>query len=320
MSNLIPSYGPDLLTGYSELDPAVSQSAVPVMSGTDMLRMAVPGNPGEDYPIYAEVPETAFTCAGRVDGGYYADTEAECQPFHVCTAGGEGELAQYSFLCPNGTLFNQENFVCEYWFNVDCSQAESFYGLNDNIGEVPDSTGLAGAASSPAEGYASAPGSPSSAPGGYGSPSGGVAPAAGYSALRSGRREGRVISEPRITGTRNAARVTNAKFRSVNNNRGGKNPIFDRQLDLPSPISTTKETNRNKGFRLSVTKPIKDTNFKDSAVNTSRKQSKLSSDLRLATARIRNLSNRGDRISSQNKASTNRNVKITTRNQVKKNK
>jgi len=318
MSNLIPSYGPDLLTGYSELDPAVSQSAVPVMSGTDMLRMAVPGNPGEDYPIYAEVPETAFTCSGRVDGGYYADTEAECQPFHVCTAGGEGELAQYSFLCPNGTLFNQENFVCEYWFNVDCSQAESFYGLNDNIGEVPDSTGLAGAASSPAEGYASAPGSPSSAPGGYGSPSGGVAPAAGYSALRSGRREGRVISEPRITGTRNAARVTNAKFRSVNNNRGGKNPIFDRQLDLPSPISTTKETNRNKGFRLSVTKPIKDTNFKDSAVNTSRKQSKLSSDLRLATARIRNLSNRGDRISSQNKASTNRNVKITTRNQVKK--
>ena len=28
--------------------------------------MSVPGNPGEDYPIYAEVPETAFLCDGQV--------------------------------------------------------------------------------------------------------------------------------------------------------------------------------------------------------------------------------------------------------------
>merc|ERR1712123_458611 len=61
-----------------------------------MLRMAVPGNPEED-----------------------------CQPFHVCSANRDGGLNKNSFLCPNGTLFNQENFVCEYWFNVDCSQAES---------------------------------------------------------------------------------------------------------------------------------------------------------------------------------------------------
>ena len=35
----------------------------------------------QDYPIYASVPETGFSCAspGRVAGGYYADTEAECQ-------------------------------------------------------------------------------------------------------------------------------------------------------------------------------------------------------------------------------------------------
>ena len=141
------------------------------MSGIDMLRMAVPGNPGEDYPIYAEVPETAFSCDGRVEGGYYADPEAECQPFHVCSADRDGGLAKNSFLCPNGTLFNQENFVCEYWFNVDCSQAESFYGLNDNIGIVEQRDGLAGAASSPSDGYASPLGA-SSPPGGYASPSG----------------------------------------------------------------------------------------------------------------------------------------------------
>ena len=35
----------------------------------DMLQKSVPGIPGQDYPIYASVPETAFTCDGQVDGG-----------------------------------------------------------------------------------------------------------------------------------------------------------------------------------------------------------------------------------------------------------
>ena len=126
IANLIPQYGADLLPSYSE-PVADAAAATVVMSGIDMLRMAVPGTPGDDYPIYAEVPETGFNCEGRVEGGYYADTAALCQPFHICTANGQGGLAKYSFLCPNGTLFNQEYFVCEYWFNVDCSQAESFY-------------------------------------------------------------------------------------------------------------------------------------------------------------------------------------------------
>merc|ERR1711892_1120948 len=141
--------------------------------------MAVPGNPGEDYPIYAEVPETVFSCEGRVEGGYYADPEAECQPFHVCSADRDGGLTKNSFLCPNGTLFNQENFVCEYWFNVDCSQAEAFYGLNDNIGADSESAGYDGAASSPEAGYA-APSS-ATAPAGYAAPSSGAA-TAGYGA------------------------------------------------------------------------------------------------------------------------------------------
>ena len=34
-----------------------------------MLEKAVPGIPGEDYPIYGEVPDTAFACDGQVDGG-----------------------------------------------------------------------------------------------------------------------------------------------------------------------------------------------------------------------------------------------------------
>lgn len=57
--------------------------------------------------------------------GYYADPSAECQVFHICSDDGTGNLLKYSFLCPNGTIFNQENFVCDWWFNVDCSEAEA---------------------------------------------------------------------------------------------------------------------------------------------------------------------------------------------------
>ena len=38
-------------------------------AGLAMLQTSVPGVPGEDYPILAEVPETAFSCEGQVDGG-----------------------------------------------------------------------------------------------------------------------------------------------------------------------------------------------------------------------------------------------------------
>ena len=42
-------------------------------------------------------------------------------------------MIKYSFLCPNGTLFNQQYFICDWWFNVDCSQAQTFYSLNADI-------------------------------------------------------------------------------------------------------------------------------------------------------------------------------------------
>ena len=89
------------------------------------------GIPGSDYPIFIEAPETSFLCDDKVDGGYYSDPEAECQAFHICASNGFGGLTKFSFVCPNGTLFNQEVFVCDWWFNVDCSLAEGLYGLND---------------------------------------------------------------------------------------------------------------------------------------------------------------------------------------------
>ena len=71
--------------------------------------------------------------AGQFDGGYYADPEDECQAFHICTFDGTGDLAKYSFLWPNGTLFNQNYFICDWWCNFDGSTAEDLYFLTDEI-------------------------------------------------------------------------------------------------------------------------------------------------------------------------------------------
>ncbi|XP_064097237.1 uncharacterized protein LOC135208497 [Macrobrachium nipponense] len=99
------------------------------------LADVVPGGgvPGQDYPILASVPNTGFSCQGQIPG-YYADTDqqARCQVFHIC----QQDDRHDSFLCPNGTIFNQQYFVCDWWFNFDCSTAQQFYGLNAEIGKV----------------------------------------------------------------------------------------------------------------------------------------------------------------------------------------
>ncbi len=75
-----------------------------------MLSMAVPGTPGQDYPIFSEVPMTSFSCEGRAEGGFFADAQSRCQPFHICANDGE-DLKKFSFLCPNGTLFSQVHWI-----------------------------------------------------------------------------------------------------------------------------------------------------------------------------------------------------------------
>ncbi|KAA0184625.1 hypothetical protein HAZT_HAZT009037 [Hyalella azteca] len=101
--------------------------------GTGDLSTAIGGGgvPGEDYPILSFIPDTGFSCDGRTPG-YYADTAspALCQVFYICQFDGR----QDGFLCPNGTIFNQQYFVCDWWYNFDCSSAEQFYDLNSNIG------------------------------------------------------------------------------------------------------------------------------------------------------------------------------------------
>ncbi|XP_042860350.1 uncharacterized protein LOC122246103 [Penaeus japonicus] len=129
------TYGPP--NGAYGVDPEIAALAENIPGG---------GVPGEDYPILASVPDTGFSCDAQAVQGYYADTapEAGCQVFHICQDRAL-RRQQDSFLCPNGTIFNQQYLVCDWWFNVDCSQAESFYSVNELIGVVP-SAGYAYAA------------------------------------------------------------------------------------------------------------------------------------------------------------------------------
>ncbi|CAG9563539.1 unnamed protein product [Danaus chrysippus] len=90
----------------------------------------VPGVPGVDFPIYHSVPETSFSCAHvPIHPGMYANVETGCQAYHVCHDGREGHQGA-SFLCTNGTLFDQTKFACDWWYNVDCSKAIEHYKLN----------------------------------------------------------------------------------------------------------------------------------------------------------------------------------------------
>ncbi|RWS17283.1 mediator of RNA polymerase II transcription subunit 15-like protein [Dinothrombium tinctorium] len=92
-------------------------------------RDGIAGIAGKDYPNLATIPRTSFSCAKQPLSGYYADTETACQVVHVCQAGG----LQDSFLCPNGTIFNQEKFACQWWYEANCGLAPRFYALNDNL-------------------------------------------------------------------------------------------------------------------------------------------------------------------------------------------
>ncbi|XP_076245107.1 chitin-binding domain protein thawb [Calliopsis andreniformis] len=81
----------------------------------------VTGQPGVDFPALTTIPATSFSCRG-LKGGYYADLETNCQVFHICDNG-----RKISFLCPNGTIFQQSQLICDWWFKVDCSKSTELY-------------------------------------------------------------------------------------------------------------------------------------------------------------------------------------------------
>ncbi|KAK7792617.1 hypothetical protein R5R35_009150 [Gryllus longicercus] len=101
--------------------------AAAVLAAAALLAAAQDADPG--YPTYHEVPAgLAFTCQDKKPG-YYADPDTRCQVWHWCLPSG----SKFSFLCPNGTVFNQAVRVCDWAHNVDCAQAPQQYSVNDDL-------------------------------------------------------------------------------------------------------------------------------------------------------------------------------------------
>ncbi|GAB6031391.1 hypothetical protein CHUAL_009173 [Chamberlinius hualienensis] len=96
---------------------------------------SLPGTPGRDYPTYGpNPPTTTYACSSApYVPGYYADTQYGCQVWHICEVG--GKLS--TFLCPNGTIFNQKYLVCDWWYNVNCGDSPNYYSVNSQIGVIP---------------------------------------------------------------------------------------------------------------------------------------------------------------------------------------
>ena len=90
--------------------------------------------PSEAETILSEVPvQKTFSCDDR-EYGYYADIDNNCEIFHICLPieDHDGEIieyAQWSFVCGNGTMFDQQTLTCNYPTDAfPCEEAESLYG------------------------------------------------------------------------------------------------------------------------------------------------------------------------------------------------
>ncbi|XP_018006705.1 uncharacterized protein LOC108664595 [Hyalella azteca] len=95
------------------------------------IALSTTGSP----PRYSRdaMPNTSFSCDDKASGGYYADTQAECQMFHVCVRVSEEEIRDHKFLCPNDTIFDQQNFICASWWDTECKPLPSYDDKNELI-------------------------------------------------------------------------------------------------------------------------------------------------------------------------------------------
>jgi len=190
--------------------------------GEGSLESAIPGVPGEDYPIFAETPETSFICDDKASGGYYADPEAECQVFHICVDQGRAGNTKYSFLCPNGTIFNQEVTVCDWWFNVDCSLAEELYSIQDEHAAERDAN--SGSSSEGSE-QAGGQGRTGAGSGGQGEHQGSQASSKRKGSGGAARGGSEAGSGPHAAGRRRGGSPGSQKTRGQAGRRGGSSAL-----------------------------------------------------------------------------------------------
>ncbi|XP_055343633.1 uncharacterized protein LOC129591830 [Paramacrobiotus metropolitanus] len=115
-----PAQNPPVLQALDQLRGNEALSATQVQQ---VLAGAYPGQ----YPTYSYIPQTSFSCTQVRQFGYYADPETRCQVFRRC----EANNFMFSYICPNGTVFNQITLVCDWFFNVNCPVANGFFDYSN---------------------------------------------------------------------------------------------------------------------------------------------------------------------------------------------
>ncbi|XP_023210801.1 uncharacterized protein LOC111613687 [Centruroides sculpturatus] len=93
-------------------------------------KLTLPAGAGN---LFVEI-DTTFSCDGKVYG-YYADVYNDCKIYHVChptfSQTGSRIALQYSFMCPEHTIFDQKTLICARpSVAVTCDSAEDFYNTN----------------------------------------------------------------------------------------------------------------------------------------------------------------------------------------------
>ena len=56
------------------------------------------------------------------------------QAWHYCSQEG---LVQ-TWLCPNGTIYSQEQRVCQWYYDVDCQATSQFHEINRDLYIIPE--------------------------------------------------------------------------------------------------------------------------------------------------------------------------------------
>lgn len=80
--------------------------------------------------VRSDLPTTSFTCQDKpYIPGIYADVEANCEVYHVCTPN-----YTYSFACGEGSGFSQKDLTCNYFANFSCPETKSHYASTAGIG------------------------------------------------------------------------------------------------------------------------------------------------------------------------------------------
>jgi len=133
------------------LPPVVNQVFRNLPKGAQLINMqpilpAIRDRLPDNYTLIRPNVVDTFRCSGNEfqngyrNYGYYADQDNGCQIFHVCLPLQQlypnnftnPITYQFSFICPEYTIFSQDALVCA-WANeaIPCEAAATFYNVNN---------------------------------------------------------------------------------------------------------------------------------------------------------------------------------------------